>query len=84
MFISVWPQLMLMYSEKEKGERETLHSYINFLLFNKKQYQIKNTNTLGDYPAFSPVCLVELKPTKDWEKRTKNQKNNTKQFWPEL
>lgn len=65
---------MLMYSEKEKGERETLHSYINFILFNKKQCQIKNTNTLGDYPAFFPVCLVELKPTKDWEKKTKKPK----------
>lgn len=65
----VWPQLMLMYSE-EGRERERLFT-VTLILFYliKKQYQIKNTNTLGDYPAFSPVCLVELKPTKDWEKK---------------
>lgn len=60
--------------KKKGGERETLHSYINFILFNKKQYQIKNTNTSGDYPAFFPVCLVELKPTKDWKKKSKKPK----------
>lgn len=44
-----------LFEEEEKAFPVTLSSF----LFNKKTVLIKNTNTLGDYPAFFPVCLVK-------------------------